>query len=106
MAWDCGPRPPSARARRWAAYTFAVENVTLGQIASRWCTHCDSAGAMCRCPDAARRATVNATGGRDRVRARRGHGRKRTAVGWEELRGVDGPMAEVARRMARDYGYF
>ena len=87
---------------RWVTHSFAVENLTIVNVAGRWCAHCDAAK-TCRCPEAARRVVRNAT--EEKVRARRGHGRKPLTLTWATLERVDRKMAAVAKTMAVWYGY-
>lgn len=109
-------------ADRWAAHTFAVETITVGDLLRRWCDHCD-ASKTCTCPQVAADAVrasrglalnashpVHATaptpssGGSERVRARKNHG-KRPPLTWAELELVDANMTRVARLLAAEYGY-
>lgn len=105
---------------RWATHIFRIEDVTVSDVTRRWCSHCARVG-TCACPQSARSvaesvATAAAgpkgkggkgAGGADsgKVRARRGHGRKKTSLTWEVLESIDKDVAAVAMLMARQYGY-
>lgn len=101
-------------ADRWATHTFAVETLTSTDIMARWCAYCERAG-TCRCPPAATSlaaqspaVSMNVTTARqrDRVRARRGHGKRKGApLTWTALSLVDANMTRVAIQLALDYGY-
>jgi hypothetical protein len=105
-------------ADRWATRTFSVEGVTVGEISHFWCAHC-AAARTCACPEAAAALAVtyrnmstaahapnvaHQSGAGERVRARKGHGR-RAPLAWEELVRVDANMTRVAMQLARQYGY-
>ncbi|KAL3925261.1 MAG: hypothetical protein SGPRY_003688 [Prymnesium sp.] len=87
---------------RWATHSFSVENVTIAEVAHHWCSHCESAR-TCACPTAAMRLRGNFTS--EKVKARRGHGRRKPGVTWQQLDEIDFNMSSVARRMAAVYGY-
>ena len=87
---------------RWATHTFAIENVTVAEVAHHWCAHCSTANG-CVCPVAAREVLGNFSS--ERVRARRGHGRKRSVLTWQGLADVDANLTAVAKSMAVAYGY-
>ncbi|KAL3901530.1 MAG: hypothetical protein SGPRY_012264 [Prymnesium sp.] len=87
---------------RWATHSFAVENVTIAEVAHHWCSHCERAH-TCSCPTAAMRLRGNFTS--EKVKARRGHGRRRPGLTWQQLDAIDFNMSSVARRMAVSYGY-
>ncbi len=93
-------------ADRWAARTFAIETLSVADVAQRWCDHCARADSTCACPLSARAVIGNATAmRREHVRARRGHGKRRSSLDWPELEAVDFNMTLVARQLAKDYGY-
>ena len=89
---------------RWATRTFAVENVTIAEVAHHWCSHCRTAQ-TCSCPSSAQAALGNFTGQGERVRARKGHGRKKLVLTWETLQRVDPNITAVAQHLASSYGY-
>ena len=91
---------------RWATYTFRIENVTVADITHRWCYHCAQLG-TCQCPQTAQSVAGLASGGpgSEKVRARRGHGRKKSPLTWDTLIAIDSDMARVAALMAQQYGY-
>ena len=94
-------------ADRWATHTFAVETLTAAEIMQRWCTHCATAR-TCACPPSAELALAQnrTTQQRERVKARRGHGkRKGTPLTWAALTSVDVNMTRVARLLTQEYGY-
>ena len=90
---------------RWATHTFQIENVTVADITHRWCEHCARLG-TCKCPQAAQNtANAGPGAGTEKVRARRGHGRKKASLTWDTLIAIDSDMARVAILMAQQYGY-
>ena len=90
---------------RWATHTFQIENVTIADVTHRWCDHCARLG-TCTCPQAAQKTAKASPGaGAERVRARRGHGRKKATLTWDTLIAIDSDMARVAILMAQQYGY-
>jgi hypothetical protein len=94
-------------ADRWAVHRFAVETTSVADIAQQWCSHCARAQ-TCRCPAAAELLLPNAnqTIRHERVRARRGHGKRRGApLTWAVLAALDSNMTRVAQLLAREYGY-
>ena len=95
-------------ADRWAMHGFQVETVTALDIVSRWCGHCSTAG-TCHCPASAELVLLkskNATLTRDRVKARKGHGKAKGApLTWDTLASIDPNMTRVAQLLAAQYGY-
>ena len=89
---------------RWATRTFSVENMTIAEVAYHWCSHCH-ATQTCSCPASALAAQSNFTGEAERVRARKGHGRKKAVLSWQMLQAIDPNMTDVAQHMAISYGY-
>lgn len=87
---------------RWATHVFAVENVTISDLAQHWCSHCERV-MTCACPAAAQAIRANASS--EQVRARRGHGHKKVTLSWSQLADVDHNMTMVAQSMTIAYGY-
>ena len=94
----------------WATHRFSVEKLNAADLLLRWCEHCIRAR-TCRCPPSAEIALRNENGNQtnassEKVRARRGHGKKRgKPLTWTDLAVVDSNMTMIAKRLAEDYGY-
>ena len=118
-------------ADRWATHKFAVETMTAADVMQQWCSHCTRAR-TCTCPASAELEILGTSGGGvsnysssakqlhrsplqrnaaadpsdQRVRRRRGHGkRKGPPLRWETLAAIDLNMTRAAIVLSKEYGY-